>query len=87
MLPCSHSVSAYQGPWRDEVLALRREYVAPAVFTLYKEPVQIVRGYGQYFWDETGKRYLDAIAGQPVVPAEPAPLSNVETVMKILSGT
>ncbi len=61
--PRPKTPSAYQGPPRDEVLALRRDYVAPAVFTYYKEPLQIVEGAMQYLWDETGRRYLDAIGG------------------------
>ena len=48
---------------RDEVLALRREYVAPAVFMYYQEPINLVRGDMQYLYDETGKQYLDAIGG------------------------
>ncbi len=63
MPPCSHEPAPYAGPPRDEVLALRREFVAPGVFTYYKEPIEIVEGHMQYLWDEGGKRYLDAIAG------------------------
>ncbi len=48
---------------RDEVLALRKEYVAPATFMYYKEPINLVRGHKQYLYDETGKQYLDAIGG------------------------
>ena len=53
----------YHGPSREEVLALRREYVNPAVFTLYREPLMIVEGKMQYVFDETGRRYLDLFAG------------------------
>lgn len=60
---CHHTPAAYEGPGRDEVLALRRKYVAPAVFLYYDEPLQIVEGHMQYLWDDTGRRYLDAIAG------------------------
>jgi len=45
------------------VLELRRQYVAPFVFTYYQQPLLIVEGYLQYLWDHTGKRYLDAAAG------------------------
>lgn len=48
---------------RDEVLALRRKYLPPAVFTYYQEPINIVRGKMQYLYDETGKQYLDALGG------------------------
>jgi alanine-glyoxylate transaminase/(R)-3-amino-2-methylpropionate-pyruvate transaminase len=53
----------YRGPSREEVLALRREFVNPAVFTLYREPLMIVEGKMQYLFDEAGRRYLDLFAG------------------------
>jgi len=61
--PTSHVPRPYAGPSREEVLALRRQYTNPAVFTLYREPLMIVEGRGQYVWDETGRRYLDCFAG------------------------
>lgn len=60
---CDHRPRPYEGPSRDEVLALRRKYYNPAVFTLYKEPILIVEGHMQYLYDETGRRYLDLFAG------------------------
>jgi len=60
---CSHTPQPYSGPSREEVLALRREYLTPALVTYYKDPIMIVEGNMQYLWDHTGKRYLDAIAG------------------------
>ncbi|MBN2445461.1 MAG: aspartate aminotransferase family protein [Phycisphaerae bacterium] len=63
-LPVSnHKPVAYDGPSRDEILALRRQYLNPGIVTYYKEPICIVEGHMQYLWDETGKQYLDAIAG------------------------
>ncbi|MGQ0813412.1 MAG: aspartate aminotransferase family protein [Gemmatimonadota bacterium] len=53
----------YNGPSREEVLNLRRQYVNPAVFTIYREPIMIVEGHMQWLYDETGKRYLDMLAG------------------------
>lgn len=58
-----HTPVPYDGPSRDEVLALRHRYVSPGVLTYYREPMMIVEGHMQYVWDETGKRYLDAFAG------------------------
>ncbi len=60
---CSHTPATYSGPSRDEVLALRRQYLSPGILTYYKEPLMVVEGHMQYVWDETGKQYLDAIAG------------------------
>ena len=61
--PVQHTPKPYRGPSRAEVLAMRRQYTNPAVFTLYKEPLLIVEGYMQYLYDETGRRYLDLFAG------------------------
>ena len=60
---CDYAPEPYEGPSREEVLAERKQYCNPAVFTLYKEPIMIVEGHMQYLFDETGKRYLDLFAG------------------------
>jgi alanine-glyoxylate transaminase / (R)-3-amino-2-methylpropionate-pyruvate transaminase len=60
---CDHKPAPYDGPSRDEILALRREYVNPGVLMYYKEPICIVEGHMQYLFDEKGRQYLDAIAG------------------------
>jgi alanine-glyoxylate transaminase/(R)-3-amino-2-methylpropionate-pyruvate transaminase len=63
-LPVSnHQPRPYDGPSRAETLALRQEYLTPALITYYKSPLMIVEGHMQYVWDETGRRYLDAFAG------------------------
>ena len=61
--PADHTPRPYTGPTRDEVLAMRREFTSPAIFTIYREPLMIVEGHMQYVWDETGRRYLDMFAG------------------------
>lgn len=61
--PTDHKPRPYTGPSRAEVLALRRQYVNPAVFTIYREPIMIVEGHMQWLYDETGRRYLDMLAG------------------------
>lgn len=58
-----HEPATYDGPSRDEVLALRHQYVSPGVLTYYRDPLMIVEGHMQYLWDETGRQYLDAFAG------------------------
>lgn len=60
---CDHTPTPYDGPSREEVVALRKQYVSPGVLTYYKEPLMVVEGKMQYVWDETGRRYLDAFAG------------------------
>ena len=63
MPPTDHRPRPYTGPSRDEALAMRRQYMNPAIFTIYREPLMIVEGFMQYVWDETGRRYLDMFAG------------------------
>src|SRR5438874_8317250 len=63
-LPVSpHQPAPYTGPSREEVLALRRQYLTPGLITYYKNPLLLVEGHMQYLWDETGKQYLDGFAG------------------------
>jgi alanine-glyoxylate transaminase/(R)-3-amino-2-methylpropionate-pyruvate transaminase len=63
MPPTDHRPRPYTGPSREEVLAMRRQYMNPAIFTIYRDPLMIVEGFMQYLWDETGRRYLDMFAG------------------------
>jgi alanine-glyoxylate transaminase/(R)-3-amino-2-methylpropionate-pyruvate transaminase len=63
-LPLSdHRPAPYEGPSREEVLALRRQYLTPGLITYYQSPLLVVEGHMQYLWDETGKQYLDGFAG------------------------
>ena len=55
--------SPTKGPSKAELIAMRKQFTNPAVFTLYKEPLLIVEGHMQYLYDETGRRYLDLYAG------------------------
>ena len=61
--PCAHVPQPYEGPPTEKVLADRRQYCNPAVFTYYQEPLMIVEGLMQYLYDHTGRRYLDLFAG------------------------
>jgi len=63
MPPTDHHPHPYHGPTKAEVLAMRKEYCNPAISTYYKEPLMIVEGHMQYLYDETGRRYLDMLAG------------------------
>jgi len=59
----SHTPAPYDGPSREEVLAMRRQFLTPGLITYYREPLLIAEGHMQYVWDEAGKQYLDAFAG------------------------
>src|ERR1700731_3373150 len=61
--PVDYTPRVYAGPSADEVLALRKQFINPAVFTYYAKPIMIVEGRGQYVFDEKGRRYLDGFAG------------------------
>lgn len=63
MPECDYAPPPYDGPSKDEVLAMRRQYCNPAIFTIYNEPLMIVDGHMQWLFDETGRRYLDLFAG------------------------
>ncbi len=54
---------AYTGPSRDEILALRREYLNPGLLLYYDEPLCLVEGHMQYVFDEQGRQYLDCAGG------------------------
>ena len=61
--PYNHQPQPYDGPSFDEVMAMRKEYLTPALVTYYKHPIMIVEGSMQYLYDEKGRRYLDMFAG------------------------
>ncbi len=60
---CDHQPRPYDGPTRDEVLALRERYLNPGLLTYYQSPLMLVEGHMQYLFDEQGRRYLDLFAG------------------------
>ena len=61
--PFDYVPKPYTGPSAEEVLALRKQFLNPALFLYYQKPMMIVEGKGQYVFDEKGRRYLDGIAG------------------------
>lgn len=61
--PSRHTPKPYTGPSFDDVMAMRKRYLTPALLTYYKKPIMIVEGFMQYVWDEKGTRYLDGIGG------------------------
>jgi alanine-glyoxylate transaminase/(R)-3-amino-2-methylpropionate-pyruvate transaminase len=61
--PFDYQPKAYTGPTAAEVLKLRREFLNPALFLYYKEPLMLVEGKGQYVFDDKGRRYLDGLGG------------------------
>src|ERR1039458_4644671 len=48
---------------KEEIIIANKEYLFPAVFHLYQEPLVIARGKDQYVWDADGNQYLDFLGG------------------------
>ncbi|MFQ5739668.1 MAG: aminotransferase class III-fold pyridoxal phosphate-dependent enzyme [Acidobacteriota bacterium] len=46
---------------REELLRVRSRHVGPSLSIAYRKPLQIVRGFGSYLYDEVGRPYLDAV--------------------------
>ncbi|MEO0588767.1 MAG: aminotransferase class III-fold pyridoxal phosphate-dependent enzyme, partial [Planctomycetota bacterium] len=85
-----HRPAPYTGPSRDEVIALRHQYLSPGLLTYYAEPLMVVEGKMQYVFDETGKRYLDAFAGIVTVSVghcHPSVIEKVEAQNQTLQHT
>lgn len=59
----------YTGPSKAEVLKKRKQYLNPALFLMYKDPIMITDAKMQYMFDETGKRYLDLFGGITTISA------------------
>jgi 4-aminobutyrate aminotransferase-like enzyme/Ser/Thr protein kinase RdoA (MazF antagonist) len=45
----------------EEIVAVRRRHFGHNLSIAYSEPLKIVRGAGQYLFDESGRRYLDLV--------------------------
>ncbi|NJL28171.1 MAG: aminotransferase class III-fold pyridoxal phosphate-dependent enzyme, partial [Thermoanaerobaculia bacterium] len=56
-----------RAPSRADLLAARRRLIGGNVRLSYREPLQIVRGWRQYLWDEEGRAYLDVYNNVPHV--------------------
>lgn len=52
-----------QGLSTEQILELRKKHLLPSTAAYYSKPLQIVKGRGQYVFDEKGKKYLDGFAG------------------------
>ena len=44
-----------------DIIQRRGKYLAPSFSLSYQEPLHIIRGEGQYLYDNNGKKYLDAV--------------------------
>ncbi|MFW9854033.1 MAG: aminotransferase class III-fold pyridoxal phosphate-dependent enzyme [Candidatus Thorarchaeota archaeon] len=51
----------------EEILMLRRQLIGSSLSISYINPLNIVRGYGQYLYDQNARPYLDAVNNVPHV--------------------
>ncbi|KAL0419162.1 UNVERIFIED_CONTAM: Alanine--glyoxylate aminotransferase 23, mitochondrial [Sesamum radiatum] len=63
MPPFDYTPPPYSGPSAEEILSKRLQFLSPAVFHFFKNPLSLVDGKMQYLFDEKGRRYLDAFGG------------------------
>ncbi len=47
----------------SEAVRKHKEFLFPAVATYYQEPLALVKGEGEFVWDDQGNRYLDCFGG------------------------
>jgi 4-aminobutyrate aminotransferase len=48
---------------KDEIILANKEFLFPAVFHYYKDPLVVSRAKDQYVWDSDGRQYLDFFGG------------------------
>lgn len=48
---------------KDEIILANKDYLFPAVFHYYKEPLVVSHAKDQYVWDADGNQYLDFFGG------------------------
>ncbi len=56
---------------RQEILLAQKEFIFPAVFHYFKEPLVVSHAKDQYVWDADGKQYLDFFGGIVTVSVGP----------------
>src|SRR5271165_5795872 len=48
---------------KEEIIIANKEYLFPAVFHFFQEPLVVSRAKDQYVWDADGRQYLDFLGG------------------------
>ncbi|GLJ55571.1 hypothetical protein SUGI_1193400 [Cryptomeria japonica] len=82
MPPFDYKPQPYSGPFLDEILQKRKQYLCPSMFYFYEKPLNIVEGKMQYLFDESGRRYLDAFGGIVTVSCGHCHPDIVDTIVK-----
>ncbi len=65
---------------------LRRRVLGPSVRLSYRRPIPMARGWMEWMWDETGRRYLDAYNNVPHIGhSHPAVVEAVTRQARVLN--
>src|ERR1700747_977888 len=48
---------------KEEIILANKEFLFPAVFHYFQEPLVVARAKDQYVWDADGNQYLDFLGG------------------------
>jgi len=48
---------------KDEIILAQKEFLFPAIFHYFKQPLVVARAKDQYVWDADGNQYLDFFGG------------------------
>ncbi len=65
--PSGAPLSGAGGHSRERILETRRNHLGPNLSIAYKNPLKIVRGSGQFLFDDEGQAYLDCVNNVPHV--------------------
>src|SRR3954453_18025686 len=74
----------------SQAVQKHKQFLFPAATMYYQEPIALVRGEGNYVWDDTGKKYLDAFGGVLTVSvghANPKVVNAIVEKVKKISHT
>ncbi|KAE8636523.1 hypothetical protein XENTR_v10003029 [Xenopus tropicalis] len=63
MPPCDFEPVKYESDPFERILEIRKQRIAPSLYTIYKKPLLLHQGHKQWLFDNEGRRYLDLIAG------------------------
>ncbi len=65
--PSGASMSGDAGRSIEEILDAREKHLGPTLSIAYDKPIKIVRGAGQFLYDDEGQAYLDCVNNVPHV--------------------
>src|ERR1700691_5872449 len=69
----------------EKLLAVRKKHFLPTAAHYHKEPIHLVKAQGNYVWDSSGKKFLDAIGGIVCISAGHNHPKIKEALLKMLN--